>query len=84
MKTSLTEKSVASSLPNSAGKQRFFPAAIPRPGSDSGHTVYGGAHLSIPDSQRGWVLSRSVHWISFAPDFLMFAKAIGLTGAENC
>ena len=47
------------------------------------HTVYGGAHLFKSDSaaRLGALAQRSLD--QFAPDFLMFAKAIGLTGAEK-
>ena len=47
------------------------------------HTVYGGAHLFKADSiQRlGQIARRSLD--QFAPDFLLFAKAIGLTGASR-
>ena len=47
------------------------------------HTVYGGAHLFKADSiQRlGQTARRSLD--QFAPDFLLFAKAIGLTGASR-
>src|SRR5882724_4947586 len=47
------------------------------------HTVYGGAHLFKSDSagRLGALARRSLD--QFAPDFLAFAKAIGLTGAEQ-
>ncbi len=47
------------------------------------HTVYGGAHLFKSDSARrlGSLARRSLD--QFAPDFLMFAKAIGLPGADQ-
>ena len=47
------------------------------------HTVYGGAHLFKSDSaaRLGALAQRSLD--QFAPDFLMFAKAIDLTGAEK-
>jgi citrate lyase beta subunit len=47
------------------------------------HTVYGGAHLFKSDSaaRLGVLAQRSLD--QFAPDFLTFAKAIGLTGAER-
>jgi citrate lyase beta subunit len=45
------------------------------------HTVYGGAHLFKSDSagRLGALARRSLD--QFAPDFLSFAKAIGLPGA---
>jgi citrate lyase beta subunit len=46
------------------------------------HTVYGGAHLFKSDSasRLGALARRSLD--QFAPDFLSFAKAIGLAGAD--
>jgi citrate lyase beta subunit len=57
------------------------------PGESGGrqpvHTVYGGAHLFKSDSAQrlGTVARRSLD--QFAPDFLAFAKAIGLPGADR-
>jgi citrate lyase beta subunit len=47
------------------------------------HTVYGGAHLFKADSAQrlGQLARRSLE--QFAPDFLTFAKALGLPGAET-
>ena len=47
------------------------------------HTVYGGAHLFKSDSaaRLGALARRSLD--QFAPDFLSFAKAIGLRGADQ-
>jgi len=47
------------------------------------HTVYGGAHLFKSDSagRLGALARRSLD--QFAPDFLSFAKAIELAGAEG-
>src|SRR5712691_11505438 len=47
------------------------------------HTVYGGAHLFKSDSAQrlGALARRSLD--QFAPDFLAFAKAIGLPGANG-
>src|SRR6266496_2692453 len=47
------------------------------------HTVYGGAHLFKSDSagRLGALALRSLD--QFAPDFLTFARAIGLPGAES-
>ncbi len=47
------------------------------------HTVYGGAHLFKADSAQrlGALARRSLD--GFAPDFLTFAKAIGLPGAAQ-
>ncbi|MFN2517399.1 MAG: phosphoenolpyruvate kinase, partial [Pyrinomonadaceae bacterium] len=47
------------------------------------HTVYGGAHLFKSDSaERLGALSRRA-LDQFAPDYLSFAKAIGLPGADQ-
>jgi citrate lyase beta subunit len=47
------------------------------------HTVYGGAHLFKSDSAErlGGLARRSLD--QFAPDFLSFAKAIGLPDSED-
>src|SRR5215510_2908970 len=47
------------------------------------HTVYGGAHLFKSDSAKrlGSLARRSLD--QFAPDFLVFAKAIDWPGAET-
>jgi citrate lyase beta subunit len=47
------------------------------------HTVYGGAHLFRADSSErlGGLARRSLD--QFAPDFLVFARAIGLPGADE-
>jgi citrate lyase beta subunit len=47
------------------------------------HTVYGGAHLFKADSAQrlGSLARRSLE--QFAPDFLTFAKAVGLPGAQT-
>jgi hypothetical protein len=47
------------------------------------HTVYGGAHLFKSDSAKrlGELARRSLE--QFAPDFIVFAKAVGLPGAET-
>ncbi|HEY0005017.1 MAG TPA: hypothetical protein VGB17_09425 [Pyrinomonadaceae bacterium] len=47
------------------------------------HTVYGGAHLFKADSagRLGALALRSLD--QFAPDFVTFARAVGLPGAEE-
>lgn len=85
MKKSLTEESVrgiegklqqansdfAANYPGETGKRQPV------------HTVYGGAHLFKSDSasRLGALARRSLD--QFAPDFIAFAKAIGLPGAEE-
>jgi citrate lyase beta subunit len=85
MKTSLTEKSVAELSAKLHQANNDFSRSYP---GETGkrqpvHTVYGGAHLFKSDSaaRLGALAQRSLD--QFAPDFLMFAKAIGLTGAEK-
>jgi len=47
------------------------------------HTVYGGAHLFKSDSapRLGKVAARAL--LEYAPDFVVFAQAIGLPGVER-
>ncbi|HEX7332189.1 MAG TPA: hypothetical protein VF290_11870, partial [Pyrinomonadaceae bacterium] len=47
------------------------------------HTVYGGAHLFKSDSARrlGSLARRSLD--QFAPDFMTFARAVDLPGADE-
>jgi citrate lyase beta subunit len=47
------------------------------------HTVYGGAHLFRADTARrlGEIAVQSLD--EFAPNFVTFAKAVGLTGADS-
>src|ERR1700750_1990554 len=47
------------------------------------HTVYGGAHLFKADSAKrlGQLAPRALD--QFAPDFLTFAKALNIRGAEQ-
>ena len=47
------------------------------------HTVYGGAHLFKSDSAKrlGSLAQRSLD--QFAPDFVAFARAIGLPGSDD-
>src|SRR5687768_487870 len=47
------------------------------------HTVYGGAHLFKSDTAQrlGALAARSLE--QYAPDFVAFAKAVGLAGAAE-
>src|SRR5689334_11411935 len=47
------------------------------------HTVYGGAHLFKADSavKLGELALRSLR--EYAPNFIIFAKALGLRGADT-
>ncbi len=85
MKTSLTDDSVEKVNARLSDANRDFARRYP---GETGkrqpvHTVYGGAHLFKTDSAQrlGALARRSLD--QFAPDFLAFAKAIGLPGAEQ-
>src|SRR3954468_6855678 len=85
MKRALSDKSIGEA---SAPLQKANIAFAERYPGETGerqpvHTVYGGAHLFKADSaQRLGVLAlRSLE--QFAPDFLSFARAIQLPGAET-
>ena len=83
MKTSLSENTLRDVLsPLSQANSAF---ATKYPGETGNrqpvHTVYGGAHLFKSDSAQrlGALARRSLD--QFAPDFYVFANAIGLPGA---
>jgi len=85
MKTSLSDSSLRDLAGRLAEANNAFAAIYP---GETGkrqpvHTVYGGAHLFKSDSaaRLGAVARRSLD--QFAPDFIAFAKAIGLPGAEQ-
>jgi citrate lyase beta subunit len=85
MKNSLTEESLRDLSKKLKQANDDFAARYP---GESGrrqpvHTVYGGAHLFKSDSAErlGALARRSLD--QFAPDFLSFAKAIDLPGAEQ-
>lgn len=85
MKTSLSESALRDVLSPLTQANNDFAAKYP---GESGkrqpvHTVYGGAHLFKSDSaaRLGALARRSLD--QFAPDFLSFAKAIGLPGSEE-
>src|SRR5947207_10249064 len=80
MKTSLSEDSLKATQERLRSSNRDFMA---RYRGESGrrqpvHTVYGGAHLFRADSARrlGQVAEASL--TEYAPDFVIFARAIGL------
>ena len=84
MKPSLSENSIRDITTRLSQANSAFAAKYP---GDTGrrqpvHTVYGGAHLFKSDSagRLGGLARRSLD--QFAPDFLSFAKAIGLAGAD--
>lgn len=85
MKTSLSDSSLRDLAARLAEVNNDFAAKYP---GETGkrqpvHTVYGGAHLFKSDSagRLGALARRSLD--QFAPDFIAFAKAIGLPGAEQ-
>src|SRR5437867_13217948 len=85
MKTSLSDSSLRDLTARVAEANHAFAAIYP---GETGkrqpvHTVYGGAHLFKSDSagRLGALARRSLD--QFAPDFIAFAKAIGLPGAEE-
>ena len=85
MKRSLTEESVGDISAKLRQANNDFAKIYP---GETGkrqpvHTVYGGAHLFKSDSagRLGALARRSLD--QFAPDFLSFAKAIELDGAEG-
>ena len=85
MKNSLTEESLGDLSAKLQQANKKFADVYP---GETGkrqpvHTVYGGAHLFKSDSatRLGGLARRSLD--QFAPDFLTFARAIGLNGAEQ-
>jgi citrate lyase beta subunit len=85
MKTSLSNSALRDLTARLAEANNAFAANYP---GETGkrqpvHTVYGGAHLFKSDSaaRLGALGRRSLD--QFAPDFIAFAKAIGLPGAEQ-
>ena len=85
MKSSLTDSSLRDLVAPLVQGNRDFAARYP---GETGkrqpvHTVYGGAHLFKADSaaRLGALARRSLD--QFAPDFLSFAKAVGLGGADQ-
>src|SRR5882672_8771403 len=85
MKTSLSEDSLSAASEHLRSSNREFMALYP---GEEGrrqpvHTVYGGAHLFRADSARrlGQVAERSL--IEYAPDFVVFARALGLPLADQ-
>jgi citrate lyase beta subunit len=85
MKTSLSDDALnAATSPLATANTEFarnYPGETGR--RQPVHTVYGGAHLFKSDSavRLGGLARRSLD--QFAPDFLTFAKAVGLPGSEQ-
>src|ERR1051325_4400605 len=85
MKTSLSDSAVRDLTNRLSEANKTFANNYP---GETGrrqpvHTVYGGAHLFKSDSaaRLGSLARRSLD--QFAPDFIAFAKALGLAGAEE-
>jgi hypothetical protein len=85
MKKSLSEESLADLSARLQQANNTFATTYP---GETGkrqpvHTVYGGAHLFRSDSasRLGALARRSLD--QFAPDYVSFAKAIGLPGADQ-
>src|SRR5688572_6857118 len=85
MKTSLSDSSLRDLVAPLTQANKAFGARYP---GETGkrqpvHTVYGGAHLFKSDSaaRLGGLALRSLD--QFAPDYLSFARAIGLSGWES-
>src|SRR5437868_15452933 len=85
MKTSLSENSLTAMSERLRSSNREFMARYP---GEQGrrqpvHTVYGGAHLFRADSaaRLGQVAERTLQ--EYAPDFVVFARALGLPKSEE-
>jgi citrate lyase beta subunit len=85
MKTSLSDNALRELVKPLAQANKDFVAHYP---GETGkrqpvHTVYGGAHLFKSDSagRLGGLARRSLD--QFAPDYLSFARGIGLSGVET-
>src|SRR5438309_877630 len=85
MKTSLSHDSVRNLTASLQLTNNDFAAKYP---GETGrrqpvHTVYGGAHLFKSDTTNrlGALARRSLE--QYAPDLFIFAKAIGLAGANE-
>jgi citrate lyase beta subunit len=85
MKTSLSENSLHEVVAPLTQANKDFVARYPGETGERQpvHTVYGGAHLFKSDSaaRLGGLARRSLD--QFAPDYLSFARAIGLPDAET-
>src|SRR6266404_8716501 len=85
MKTSLSEDSLRATQERLHSSNREFMARYP---GEEGprqpvHTVYGGAHLFRLDSARRLGQVAEAALTEYAPDFVIFARAIGLPLAHQ-
>ena len=85
MKRSLTADSLASLFGPLQKAHESFAAIYSGPRGDRQpvHTVYGGAHLFRADTAKRLGEKALSALNEYAPDFVTFAKAIELPGAEN-
>ncbi len=85
MKQSIHSKARKTIFKQLAKANRAFQKMYPgdRPDRQAVHTVYGGAHLFNHDSAE--ILSQRAleHLLAYAPNFVAFAKALQLKGAEE-
>lgn len=85
MKRSLTADSLTGLFGPLQKAHEAFTAVYPGPRGDRQpvHTVYGGAHLFRADTAKRLGEKALSALNEYAPDFITFAKAIELSGAEN-
>ena len=85
MKRSLAPESLREIIAPLQKAHRKFESQYPGPRGDRQpvHTVYGGAHLFRSDTARRLGAKALQSLDEYAPDFVTFAKAIGLPGADR-
>ncbi len=85
MKTSLTPESLRELMAPLQQAHKEFQAQYPGPRGDRQpvHTVYGGAHLFRADTAGRLGEKALQSFDEYAPDFITFAKVLGLPGADR-
>ena len=85
MKTVLTDDRTREALARLTDANRTFAAAYPGDPIDRQpvHTVYGGAHLFSADVVARMSAGALRALDEFAPDFVAFARAIGMGGSDR-
>src|SRR5260221_1102525 len=85
MKTVLDDQQAREAMARLTAANRAFAAAYPGDPTDRQpvHTVYGGAHLFSADVAVKMGRAARAGLDEYAPDFVTFARAIGLTGADR-
>lgn len=85
MKRSLTPESLQDIFAPLKKAHQAFASVYPGPRGDRQpvHTVYGGAHLFRADTSQRLGEKAVASLNEYAPDFVTFAKAIDLPGAES-